>query len=388
MEKNSHYLADVSLKQTEGYLTVLNVAEVLKSLFSAYYKEFIFRAITEELLNGTEPENIVCFERSLIPDQFMSKEIVGRLEEIPINSDTAQFYYLLGYPHGLLPRREIEEIRQVYFMYDSLFPSSRRYNMDNGSLLRTAIDSLNNAGISDAVDVLIKEAIRVQKRGQDTKNIKQLSQRYEGWFDALGSMEEYNRDLAFGKIGKEELKDQKLYDRYYSPSIVSLANNHIPSIAIFNPEKRTMRFLGKELLGDMNSPYFFDLKHYSHNSPGLFDIIGEINDWLPVVSTLFQAGIYFYNKKKNSKLQDDFENIITFAEGISIEEKEALRQYCRKLNDEYLMKNRINKVTNEYLKIELKEAYEKGKKNYINRLKQFNIIINPDKKIKISMKKY
>ncbi|MEG0579855.1 MAG: hypothetical protein RR490_08065, partial [Niameybacter sp.] len=136
MEKNSHYLADVSLKQTEGYLTVLNVAEVLKSLFSAYYKEFIFRAITEELLNGTEPENIVCFERSLIPDQFMSKEIVGRLEEIPINSDTAQFYYLLGYPHGLLPRREIEEIRQVYFMYDYLFPSSRRYNMNNGSLLR------------------------------------------------------------------------------------------------------------------------------------------------------------------------------------------------------------------------------------------------------------
>lgn len=70
-----------------------------------------------------------------------------------------------------------------------------------------------------------------------------------------------------------------------------------------------------------------------------------------------------------------------------IEEREALRHYCNQLTEEYLIKLKFDKIDHKYLKAELKFAYKTGKDNYLRRLQSYHIIINPDQKIKITVKK-
>lgn len=390
-------VASVSLKQEKGYLSVINLSDILKELFSLYYKEYLYRSIIAELQHKTDPENIVCFEWSLIPDQFMQNKLVTRFEDIPMDENTIQFFYLLGAPHGLLPGKQTEDLCEIFNVYNSLFPSKRRSNMDDGWMLREAYRYYKEKGVSGAVFSMIQEAKRKSDgHAQRLKNIDQITKRYNDWYKMIWEkniFESRRNTLHSGKTGRNDLIKDKLYDSYYASAFRCLTKNKFPAVAIFNPKNQSMRFLAKEILGDSNNPYFFDLKSYTHKSPGVMEILAEANTWLPVIGSLFTIGgsVYAmhkaYTNYKAEKAQPSFEDMITYDKDISTEEKQALRHYYMGIEEGKHMDFLINIIENEFCKKELKKSYEVLFENSKDMLKSFNLVINSDRKIKVSVKK-
>lgn len=396
------YRMQLNLKQNDGNaMGMWDIKDLLNALFSMYYKDILLKVVLSHLSKGVDPRNIVIFNQDADPnwllEELTSLDLVNDAEVSLDDNFHLPFLYELGIPYGMLPSKNINSIRYIEELYRAL-TSFIWYNTKQADGFKThklhsSLNILRDKNVDKASDYLKEMCFKLCQPNKKIKNLKERIEseikRFSNDYNSISSNDVHiiNSEILSSKSTVKNIKDRygTLYSKYcYNKFYSIFSTNDIPLVAIYSPEKNTFKFCGLVAFEKIEDSYFFDLKGYSHNSPSIMELIGEIVSVLGLASYIIKFVKYTINKKQESKNKKDLNDMFEFSDEISEEDKISIERFYEEIKEISTVQKCISQtVDNVFLLERINSMYKQCVEQFVDNMSEYNMGVDFGKKIKI-----
>lgn len=392
----------LNLKQNDKKaMGMWDIQELLNELFSMYYKEILLKEILSHLSEGIDPRNIVIFEQDCDPNWLLNKVSVNEPEISLEDNIQISFLYELGFPYGVLPSKKINSIRYIEEVYRALskfiWYNTKQADGFKTHKLYSSLNIWKDENIDKAIDYLKEMCFKLCRPYTNIKNLKGVIEneikRFNNDYNSISSNDIHVMNKEILTSGHTVTNIKKRYGSAYTKYLYNkfydiFSSRDIPLVAIYIPEKNTFNFCGLCAFEKVEDSYFFDLKGYSHHSPSIMELVGEIVGIITLTEYIIRFVKYSIDKYQSSKNQEDLNDLFDFSDEISEEDKISIQQFYEGIKETSAIKDSISKaVKNVFLSDRINGMYDKCIERFEQEMSTFNMGVDRRKKIKIYQNK-
>lgn len=263
------------------------VSTFIDNFNSIFYKNKLLNDISNLISDGIDCENIFIFDRSF--DVFKSYNTFNRAN---LRSNVISLY-TFGLPYSFIPNNKIYHLKHIF----EYFRACNEYlyikeieRMDKNELSQLArMVFVDNKAIEYVFEEIRKYSkVKVSNcESIDERTVKKCHIELDQLnLEYLKNVQKFEHDsIMFESIKEnifadkvEELSDTQndVYNNYFDKFMHFFNKVTRPVVCYYDSKTYEVKMLSGDYIGkNINNTEFFDLNHYSHNSPGLFRFLTD-----------------------------------------------------------------------------------------------------------------
>lgn len=400
-----NYCVRVNFKSLDSSVSMFDISRALSCIFLFYYKGCLLREIINEIMNGTDPIDIVTFNNIITNGESVRQcnyimRNIHRFKKKSLDGDNVQNTFMkLGDCYSIFPQERFEVLRLLKEYYRSTNIIFKEYDLRpltphkfgvcwNMYIKEGIIEGFAKVS-NEVLNILNSQFKNKSYKNKVWKNIKDEitnnNRRYLNLFkEMLSDLEEVQNLLPY--IKSNDIPHDKAdnfvinnFDNFYR----CFNFNVLPLIAIYNRENNFIKFLGTDIFAENESNMYIELISISHNSPYMYDIKSNPT-LLSLLLDMLMEKLPKYLRKNEmiNKLEYEFLQKIDCSE-LSAEQKNDFNRWYKELLPKSRMKKEISKIKCNYIRDNFLRYYSNLVSDFRNNLNEIKLDIDEGKSIKI-----